>query len=149
MNVFFARSLQHRRNVCGGIFRSCSFSYNWIYQVGNITVAKTMRDDNDIDITRILYDFVRTINDSKFNNERSLVIVNFGLHFVESTNFSNYQRLVDGIAKILTDKDITGQNKYKGRVVWKTTTAINKERADLPHLHWRRFFTNYVSIFLS
>ena len=145
--MFFAQSLMHRRRVCGGAFRSCSFLYNWIYQIKNITTAKTLRDSNDIDIRRIQNDFESTVKDPAFNHERSLLIVNFGLHFVESTNFSNYQKLIDGLAKVLTEKDDTGQSKYKGKVIWKTTTAINKERADYPHLHWRRFFTNYVSHF--
>ena len=110
-------------------------------------MAKTLRDSNDIDISRIQNDFESTIKDPAFNHERSLLIVNFGLHFVESTNFSNYQKLIDGLAKVLTEKDDAGQSKFKGNVIWKTTTAIDKERADYPHLHWRRFFTNYVSHF--
>ena len=145
MNVFFAQSLMQRRSVCRGSFSSCSFSYNWIYQIKNISIAKTLRDKKDIDIRRIKDDFETTITDPAFNNERSLLIVNFGLHFVESTNFSNYQKLIDELATFLTEKNDTGQSKYKGKVIWKTTTAINKERADYPNLHWRRFFTNYVS----
>ena len=147
VNVFFAQSLQHRKSICGGIFRSCSFSYNWVYQIQNVSLAKTQKDKFDINITRILYDFENTVNTSDYNNEQSVVIVNFGLHFVESTNFSNYQILVENVAKIVTEKDDAGGKKFRGKVIWKTTTAINKERADFPHLHWRRFFTNYVCCF--
>ena len=145
VSVFFAQSLTSRRSVCGSVFKSCRFIYNWIYQVKNSSIARTLRDNYDFNVQRILGEFKSTVNDSSFNSERSIVIVNFGLHFVESTNFSNYQRLVEDFAKVVTERDNKGERKIKGKVIWKTTTAINKERADHPHLHWRRFLTNYVS----
>ena len=145
VNVFFAQSLKSKRSICGGAFASCRFVYNWIYQVKNISIAKTLRDNDDFTVRRILNEFKSAINDSSLNNGRRVIIVNFGLHFVESTNFSNYQRLVEDFAKVVTERDDKGERKIKGKVIWKTTTAINKERADHLHLHWRRFLTNYVS----
>lgn len=146
VNVFFAQSIKHRGNICKDVFNSCNFVYNWIYQVRNVSMAKTKRDSKDIDIEKILDDFKNMVMTDVYNNEASVVIVNFGLHFVESTNFSNYQRLIKELAMFATEKNDLGHQNFQGKIIWKTTTAINKERADYPQLHWRRFFTNYVSI---
>ena len=145
--MFFAQSLQRRRHICGGIFETCKYSYNWIYEIRNATLAKTQRDELDIDITRIIKDFNQTLQEDETNNKHSVVIVNFGLHFVESTNFSNYRKLIGEFVKLANRRNVHGELLFKGKFIWKTTTAINKERADFPQLHWRRFFTNYVSIY--
>ena len=147
VNVFFAQSLQHRYKICRKLFRSCSFSYNWIYQVENVSLAKKQRDTKDFNITKILEDFKRVVFLPKYDNRESLVIVNFGLHFVESTNFSNYQLLIERFAKLITSQNESEEERFTGNIIWKTTTAINKERSDYPQLHWRRFFTNHVSNF--
>eukprot|EP00795_Rhopilema_esculentum_P003340 gene3340-1689_t len=143
VNVFFAQSLQHRYKICRKLFRSCGFSYNWIYQVENVSLAKKQRDKKDFNITKILDDFKRVVFVPKYNNRESIVIVNFGLHYVESTNFSNYELLIEGFAKLITNQNESGEERFMGNIIWKTTTAINKERADYPQLHWRRFFTNH------
>ena len=145
VNVFFAQSLKHRKSVCGGIFKSCSFVYNWVYQIKDVLEAKMKKDNKDVDIKRVLDDFQNSVLVDTYDNVESVVIVNFGLHFVESTNFSNYQKLIVDFAKLVTEKDDQGQARFKGRILWKTTTAISKERADFPQLHWKRFFTNQVS----
>eukprot|EP00112_Aurelia_sp_Birch-Aquarium-sp1_P008194 Seg190.1 transcript_id=Seg190.1/GoldUCD/mRNA.D3Y31 product="hypothetical protein" protein_id=Seg190.1/GoldUCD/D3Y31 len=141
--VFFAQSLQRRRKICGGIFKACRYSYNWVYEISNVTLARNQRDGLDMNITRIIKDFNKTIQGKETNKKHSVVIVNFGLHFVESTNFSNYKILIDDFVKLAMQRNAQGKLLFKGKFIWKTTTAIYKERADFPQLHWRRFFTNY------
>ena len=85
-------------------------------------------------------------------DERSAIILNFGLHFVESVNFSNYRQLIDGLVNVLQGKhkamrsNVT-QRKYRGTVIWKTTTAINKEKASNIHLGHKRFITQQVGAY--
>ncbi len=147
VSVFFAQSLQQRPVLCRKIFNSCKFRYNWIYNIDNVTAAKKERDNLDFNVTKVLSEFKNTVLSEEYNNENSVVIFNFGLHFVESTNFSNYQTLIKSIAGFVSPKegDKYGGQRFIGNAIWKSSTAIQKERADLPQLHWRRFFTNYVS----
>lgn len=147
VNVFFAQSLKQRK-LCREIFEDCKFSYNWIYQVHNVTVAKTEKNDLDYDNERVLQSFRQVIQRPGMN-EKSAIILNFGLHFVESTNFTNYMKLINGLVKVLQRErsDLTSnatQSKYRGAVIWKTTTAINKEKASNIHLGHKRFMTQQV-----
>eukprot|EP00794_Sanderia_malayensis_P020481 gene20481-22497_t len=145
------KSLKRRHRLCGQIFKSCKFSYNWIYHVSNITQSKSPRRDNlDFDANRVMAEFKNTLYESKDHNNprKNALIFNFGLHFVESTNFSNYQYLINKIVSELTFSSWGRKNggyssSYGSNLFWKSSTAIQKERADLPQLHWRRFFTNY------
>ena len=147
VNVFFAQSLK-RRKLCREIFKECKFSYNWIYQVTNITIAKRGNDNLDYDNNRVLRNFRRVIQHPEMD-ENSAIIINFGLHFVESTNFTNYKKLIDGLVNVLQGKDKVA--RYQGTVIWKTTTTINKEKASNIHLGHKRFMTQQVSarIFFS
>ena len=144
VSVFFAQSLKGRRTLIGEIFKTCSFSYNWVYHAKNVSLAKKQRDSLDFNISRVISELQETIQAQDISNSENVLILNFGLHFVESTNLSNYQMLISRMAEVLTRKGANGEPWFSGTVIWKTTTAINKERADFPQLHWRRFLTNYV-----
>ena len=148
VNVFFAQSLMQRK-LCREIFKRCNFSYNWIYPVNNVTVAKKENDNFDYDNKRVLQSFRRVVHDPQMD-ENSAIIINFGLHFVESTNFTSYKKLINGLVKVLKEgeKDLTSnatRPKFKGTVIWKTTTAINKEKASNIHLGHKRFITQQVN----
>lgn len=148
VNVFFAQSLMQRK-LCREIFKRCNFSYNWIYPVNNVTVAKKENDNFDYDNERVLQSFRRVVHDPQMD-ENSAIIINFGLHFVESANFTSYKKLINGLVKLLKEgeQDLTSnvtRPKFKGTVIWKTTTAINKEKASNIHLAHKRFITQQVN----
>ncbi|KXJ24786.1 hypothetical protein AC249_AIPGENE20988 [Exaiptasia diaphana] len=76
----------------------------------------------------------------------SLFIMNFGLHYVESINFTSYRSLIDGIIQVVQERywDPSSNSMrpvYEGQSIWKTTTAINKQRATNINLGHRRFLT--------
>ena len=140
-----------QRKLCRDIFKRCNFSYNWIYPVSNVTAAKKENNNFDYDNERVLQSFRRVVHDPQMD-AKSAIIINFGLHFVESTNFTNYKKLIDGLVKVLTDeeKDSTSnvtRPKFRGTVIWKTTTAINKEKASYIHLGHKRFMTQQVKYY--
>jgi len=142
-----------QRKLCRNIFKRCNYSYNWIYPVANVTVAKKKTDDYDYRNERVLQSFRRIVYDPQMD-ENSAIIMNFGLHFVESTNFTNYKKLIDGLVKVLTDEETDAASnvtrpKFRGTVIWKTTTAINKEKASNIHLGHKRFLTQQVKYHLS
>ncbi|XP_068730423.1 uncharacterized protein [Montipora capricornis] len=141
VNVFFAQSLRQRK-LCHGIFSDCKFSYNWIYPVKNVTVAKNENENLDYNNERVLLNFRRDILRPEMR-DNSAVIFNFGLHFVESTNFTNYKKLIDGLVNEIRQMTLSNatQSRYSGTAIWKTTTAINKDKASNIHLGHKRFMT--------
>ena len=72
-------------------------------------------------------------------DEHSVVLLNYGLHFAEALNFSNYRILMDKVVKLLKDK-----SAYRPSVIWRTTTALNRHKYSVPYLHSRRFLTPQV-----
>lgn len=90
--------------------------------------------------------FRRIVYDPQMD-ENSAIVLNFGLHFVESTNFTSYKKLIAGLVRVLKN-DVTTNGtwrSYRGTVIWKTTTAINKEKASNIHLGHKRFITQQAS----
>lgn len=147
MNVFFAQSLRQRK-LCREIFSDCKFSYNWIYPVKDVTVARKVNDNLDYNNERVLLNFRQKLQRPGMNNN-SAIIFNFGLHFVESINFTNYKKLIDGLGNELDRKypeisNSTRSRRNRGTAIWKTTTAINKEKASNIHLGNKRFLTQQV-----
>ena len=78
-------------------------------------------------------------------DEKSVLFLNWGLHFAAAVNFTNYKRLIDELVKIIKLGDYnasTGEiRRFKGYFIWKTTTALNRDRFPDPHKDVRRFLT--------
>ena len=81
-------------------------------------------------------------------DKNSVILLNHGLHFITSTNFSTYRVVIDRIVDLFkgTKKNDQGEGelKFKGKMIWKTNAAIHRERLRLPHHHKRRFVTRRV-----
>ena len=107
----------------------------------NTTRAKLENDEKDFNRTRILSEVKNVLQYQYFNKPQSTIFMNFGLHFTESTSFSNYMKLIQDLVSLVKNKDI-----YKGNVIWRTTTALNKHKLGGKHQHSRRFLTQHVSI---
>jgi hypothetical protein len=78
-------------------------------------------------------------------NEHSVLLLNWGIHFAAVVNFTSYRNLINDFIRIVkhgeTDPQ-TGQiRKFKGTLIWKTTTALNRHRFPNPHKDVRRFLT--------
>jgi len=82
------------------------------------------------------------------NDEKSVIILNHGLHFITSTNFSTYRQVIDGIVDLFKATKVNEKGgielKFKGKMIWKTNAAIHRERLRSPHNHKRRFLTRQV-----
>ena len=72
---------------------------------------------------------------------QSLFVLNLGIHYTLTINFTTYQQLIDDVIQILLDREVGLGSRAK--VVWKTTTSTDSE--GLP-VHWtmRRFYTGQV-----
>ena len=66
----------------------CTFSYNWIHPLKNATVEMNQRNFLPINTTRVLVALANVIQPPHMNNKNSVILLNHGLHFITSTNFS-------------------------------------------------------------
>ena len=81
-------------------------------------------------------------------DEKSVLLLNVGIHFAAAVNFTNYRRVIGQLISLVKiDKsrqklsNDTSMNAFKGRFIWKTSTALNRERFPNPHKDVRRFLT--------
>ena len=77
--------------------------------------------------------------DDKRLDKHSVVMLNWGIHFAAAVNFTNYKKLIDDFLETLKSKK--RQKIFKGKIIWRTTTAIFRERYPNPHKDVRRFLT--------
>lgn len=80
--------------------------------------------------------------------EKSVLLMNMGIHFAAAVNFTNYRRLIDDLIRLVTEgkgqpklHNESTTNIFKGRFIWKTSTALNRERFPNPNKDVRRFLT--------
>ena len=146
----FYRSIR-RTPLCKTVFRGCTMSYNWIYPIKNASVEMYQRNFLPINITRVLNAIARVIHLPQMNDEKSVIILNHGLHFITSTNFSTYRQVINGIVDLFKETKVNEKGgielTFKGKVIWKTNAAIHRERLRSPHNHKRRFLTRQVQNF--
>ena len=136
--------------LCTETFKSCNLSKMWVYPWPR--VQPVAWDDKDFDFQQILDHIRDVLERTQMNNENSAMILNLGLHYIESTNFTNYQRLLNGVVDLLNERNPeTGELKYKARVIWKTTTSMCKEKDIGSRLKadWQRFLNLPVGIQLT
>ena len=79
-------------------------------------------------------------------DEKSVLLLNMGIHFAAAVNFTNYKRVIDQLITLVNEgknhgKSVNDTNTFKGRFIWKTSTALNRERFPKPHKDVRRFLT--------
>ena len=75
-------------------------------------------------------------------DEHSVLLLNWGIHFAAAVNFSNYQKLIDDfVHTVQLGKKRGNKRGFKGKIIWRTTTAINRQRYPNPHKDVRRFLT--------
>ena len=141
----------HGKPLCHKVFKKCLYSYGWIYQIDNynLTLDKFIRrnpnrtflkqnDDKDFNADRIIEELKQVLLHPKMD-EHSVLLLNYGLHFAEASNFSNFQILIDKVARLLQNR-----TTFKPTVIWRSTTALNRHKYSMPKLHSRRFLTPQV-----
>ncbi|XP_022778069.1 uncharacterized protein LOC111319553 [Stylophora pistillata] len=125
--------------LCNEFFKVCNLSKMWVYPWPSIQPVAW--DDKDFDPQQIL-DHIRGVLELPEMDENSAMILNLGLHYMESTSFANYRILLKGVTELLNQREKkSGKLRYKTRVIWKTTTSMNKEKDIGSRLKsdWQRF----------
>lgn len=153
---FFFKSII-RQNLCKKIFQRCKNTYNWVYSIPdrNLTRARLENDDKDFSIPRVLTEIFHAISQPAMK-DNSVLILNLGLHYVHTVNFTTYVDLIDKTIRMLTERFNTNKKswKFRAKLIWKTTTAINKEKYGDPRTNARhstsiRFLTYQVRQFFN
>ena len=148
---FFYKSII-RQPLCKKIFKKCNSTYNWVYTIPdrNLTWARLQNDDKDFSLRRVLSEIFEVISQPSMKDD-SVLILNLGLHYVHTINFTTYQRLIDKTIRMLTEKFKTNKKSwsFSAKLIWKTTTAIYMEkygdpRTNAKHSTSIRFLTYQV-----
>lgn len=128
----------------------CLVSYNWIYPVKDERVSKEEDDDLDFRPQRVIGDILNVLRSPVMQGDESVLLLNLGLHFPISINFTTYQRLIGDLIHSLKETELDSQGKrapkYKAKIIWKTSSAIHKENALVKNLTNWRFFTTQVCV---
>ncbi|KAK3745500.1 hypothetical protein QZH41_001149 [Actinostola sp. cb2023] len=134
------------------MFDRCNYNINFVYHIKyRIELDTTETDDLDFDVTRVLDHFRSVLLEPRVNHVNSVIILNMGLHYVMGMTFECYQDLIQRIIGVIQETEFGPHGKevrrFKGHVIWFTTTAINKEKAkELQATKWR--FCSYQRILL-
>ena len=145
LGVRFSGSISSR-DLCKKLYTSCKNSYNWLYPFASDSRSRT--DDLDFSPIKVL-DPIRSVLDRpEMQQKDSVLLLNLGLHYPVSVNFTAYQKIIADVIKILKDTKIDPQGKrvprYNAKIIWKSTTAICKHKARNPGGTGERFFTPQV-----
>ena len=118
--------------LCGEIFKVCNLTYSWVYNMLEpVEIEKYKRNYLDFDPSRVLQELSEVLYLPEMD-EHSVIILNCGLHYVSALKFATYRRLIDDIINLFKEtwvnEDGVVEMKFKGKLIWKTTTAIHRER---------------------
>lgn len=117
----------------------------------NLTRGRLENDDKDFSVRRVLSEIFHVIFQPFMDSDKSVLILNLGLHYVHTINFTTYMDLIDKTIRLLNERFKTNKKswRFRGQLIWKTTTAINKEKYGDPRTNARhstsiRFLTYQV-----
>jgi len=132
--------------ICKQIFRTCMYSYNWVYSLENYnismksyvrkntTIQKTIWNTLDFNATQVIIELKQALLNPSMD-EKSAILFNYGLHYTESANFTNFKKVIQEVVKL---------RKYvRCKMIWRTTTSLNRHKYTRPNLHSRRFMTSH------
>jgi len=134
LNYYFYQSITNPpRLLCLAIFKECNCTYNWIYPKTLYELTETC-GEMTLDVPKVL-EYFRDVILRKDMDKDSALLFNAGAHYVKTTSFQSYQ---DVILALISEM----KSRYKGKPVWKSTTAIHGQTADIMGA-FRRFTTNH------
>ena len=135
------------RPLCESLYKKCRNSYMWIYPALNNGENIALESDLDFRPEKVIETVVNVLRKPEMQKEESTLLLNLGLHFSKTVNFTTYQRLIDDLILILKEKELSQGGivpKYKCKIIWKSSTAICKEQATSSKRTDFRFYTSQV-----
>lgn len=131
------RSMQSRA-LCKTLYERCITSYNWIYPISD--KRQIENDDLDFRPEFVIENIHKVLKSSEMQTEGSLMLLNIGLHYPQSVNFTAFQGLIRNLIHSLMKRE---ENKVdqRAKIVWKTTTSMHREYFVKKNVTSRRFIT--------
>ena len=127
-------------SLCQTIFKRCAARYNWVYRVNR--AQDNGSSNQDFNQGKVL-DELKQVLELPHMSENSVLVLNLGLHYLQTISFSKYVKLLQKIVEML--KSPRSDGRKNARMIWKTTTWMSKEMSPTRFRPWRRFLTNPVS----
>ena len=142
LGVRLGLSMQSRA-LCKTLYERCITSYNWIYPISD--ERRKENDDLDFRPEFVIENIHKALKSSEMQTEGSLMILNIGLHYPQSVNFTAFQGLIRKLIHSLKKRE---ENKVdqRAKIIWKTTTSIHREHFEKNNVTSRRFITAKVSV---
>ena len=139
----------YTRVLCRQAFKKCKKTYTWVYEIGKSGEKKR---PNNVGLafnkTKFFEPLHAIFNQPDMKSNRSVVIVNFGLHIIMSLNFSDYKILIKDFIKVLDQYKRLKNQTSVPQIIWKTTTMSHKENTERWNVTHARFLTNHrISLF--
>ena len=135
------------RDLCKKLYTNCRNSYNWVYPIDSKELIKTQDDDLDFSPIKVLDPIRKVLSRPEMQQKDSVLLLNLGLHYPYTLSFTTYQEVIADLIKILKDTQIDSKGKrvpkYNAKIIWKSTTAINKHKRN-PGGTAERFLTPQV-----
>lgn len=108
--VRFLESVQSRF-LCSTLYVGCRRSYNWIYPVISEAVSKQEDDDLDFQHGKVIKTILSVLQRPEMQRKGSVLLLNLGLHFPISINFTTYQSLISGLINTLKETKVDDKEK--------------------------------------
>ena len=130
-----------RKDVCKQLFKFCFHTYTFTYaerdfNKSHIDFGLPFNKSRFLDPIRIVLD------DPHMKSQRSILVINFGIHLILSLNFTELRDTVDRFAQLIEKKRLAGEDAFP-RVIWRTTTSTIPETRHLRNTFSARFLTNH------
>lgn len=94
-------------------------------------------DDLDFQPNKVIGYIVDVLLNPDMQREDSVLLLNIGIHYPISINFTTYQRLINDVISTLGETEIDqsrgkGVLKHRVKVIWKSSTAVKHESGSFP-----------------
>ena len=134
------------RPLCKLLYKTCGNSYIGIDQAHKGLNSKMKRDIH-FSPELVIETVVKPLRSPEMQQEESVLLFNLVLHYAKKINFTTYKRLIDDLILALKASELShGERvpKYKAKMIWKSSTALCKEKASSSKKTDFRFFTSQV-----
>ena len=133
----------YTRVLCRTVFKNCKYTYTWVYKIDS---GEGRKEPINVGLkfnqTRFFEPLHSILNRTSMKSNRSVVVINFGLHLVMSLNFSQYKNVIEEFVGIVEQYRSKQKNDTIPQFIWKTTTLSHKENTKIWNLTHARFLTN-------
>lgn len=120
------------------VFKYSRCSYSWVYTLKkDLHPPRKIVTGKPFNMTRLLYELESVVSKPEMN-EKSVLVLNYGLHYVRSLRLEQFKRMIDDVIMML-------KTRFNGTLIWKTTTAVEMWKSASALTIQNRFLTEQVS----